>query len=53
LREEILSAYLADNTKAWLLQPDGQYLRATRNGPAFSAQAHLMKSAEADLVDPQ
>jgi polyphosphate kinase len=53
LREEILGAYLADNTKAWLLQPGGWYLRATRNGPAFSAQAHLMKIAEAELADPQ
>src|SRR5229473_6560324 len=30
LRDEILGAYLADNTKARLLQPDGEYVRAHR-----------------------
>ncbi|HEX9199820.1 MAG TPA: polyphosphate kinase 1 [Acidobacteriaceae bacterium] len=53
LRDEILGAYLADNTKAWLLQPDGGYIRAPRNGPAFSAQVHLMKIAKADRADPE
>jgi polyphosphate kinase len=46
LREEILAAYLADNTKARLLQPDGEYLRASKAGAAFSAQAYLMRIAE-------
>jgi polyphosphate kinase len=46
LREEILAAYLADNTKARVLQPDGEYVRAQRSGEAFSAQDHLMKLAE-------
>jgi polyphosphate kinase len=46
LRDEILAAYLADNTKARLLQPDGSYTRAPRNGPAFSAQDHLMQIAK-------
>lgn len=46
LREEILAAYLADNTKARLLQPDGQYVRAPRPGAAFSAQDYLMRIAE-------
>jgi polyphosphate kinase len=41
-REEILAAYLADNTKARLLQPDGTYIRAPKLGPPFSAQQHLM-----------
>ena len=42
LREEILGAYLKDNVKARLLQPDGVYVRAPKDGPAFSAQDHLM-----------
>jgi len=46
LRAEILAAYLADNTKARLLQPDGEYVRAPRVGPAFSAQDFLMRRAE-------
>jgi len=43
LREEILGAYLKDKTKARLLQPDGAYVRAPRNGSAFGAQEHLME----------
>jgi polyphosphate kinase len=46
LRDEILAAYLADNTKARLLQPDGEYVRAPRVGEPFSAQDHLMRVAE-------
>jgi polyphosphate kinase len=46
LRDEILAAYLADNTKARLLQPDGEYVRAPRVGQPFSAQDHLMRLAE-------
>jgi polyphosphate kinase len=46
LREEILAAYLADNTKARLLQPDGEYVRAPRVGAPFSVQDHLMRVAE-------
>jgi polyphosphate kinase len=46
LREEILGAYLADNTKARLLQPDGEYVRAPRVGEPFGAQEHLMRLAE-------
>jgi polyphosphate kinase len=46
LRDEILVAYLADNTKARLLQPDGEYVRAHRAGEPFSAQDYLMRVAE-------
>lgn len=46
LRDEILGAYLADNTKARLLQPDGEYVRAPRVGEPFGAQDHLMRLAE-------
>jgi len=46
LREEILAAYLADNTKARLLQPDGEYVRAPQVGAPFSAQDYLMQVAE-------
>jgi len=53
LRKEILGAYLADNTKARLLQPDGSYVRAAKNGAAFNAQDRLMELSEADRGDPQ
>jgi len=46
LRDEILAAYLADNTKARLLQPDGEYVRAPQVGAAFSSQDYLMRLAE-------
>jgi polyphosphate kinase len=45
LRDEILSAYLKDNVKARLLQPDGRYVRAPREGAPFSAQDRLMEIA--------
>ena len=46
LRKEILAAYLADNTKARILQPNGDYVRAARAGEPFSAQDFLMRVAE-------
>ena len=46
LRDEILGAYLADNTKARVLQPDGEYVRAAQKGAPFSAQDYLMRVAE-------
>jgi polyphosphate kinase len=49
LREEILAAYLADNTKARLLQPDGEYVRASRGEAAFSAQDYLIRVAEGSV----
>jgi polyphosphate kinase len=45
IRNEILGSYLADNVKARLLQPDGSYIRAPKNGQPFSAQEHLMALA--------
>jgi len=45
LRDEILQAYLDDNTKARLLQPDGEYIRAPKNGEPFTAQEYLMRLA--------
>ena len=45
LRDEILAAYLADNTKARVLQPDGEYVRAPHAGTSFSAQDYLMRLA--------
>jgi len=52
LREEILGAYLKDNVKARLLQPDGRYVRAPRNGEPFCAQEYLMQLSLADHVEP-
>ena len=46
LRDEILAAYLADNTKARVLQPDGEYVRAAHTGAPFSVQDYLMRVAE-------
>jgi polyphosphate kinase len=50
LRNEILAAYLADTRKTRLLQPNGEYLRATsgphHTGEGFSAQEYLMRLAE-------
>jgi polyphosphate kinase len=46
LRKEILTAYMADNTKARILQPNGDYVRAPRTGEPFSAQDYLMRVAE-------
>jgi polyphosphate kinase len=53
LRDEILGGYLKDNVKARLLQPDGSYTRAPRNGPAFSAQDQLMEISLADRTESQ
>lgn len=46
LRDEILASYLADNTKARLLRPDGEYERATAHGEPFNAQEHLIQLVE-------
>jgi polyphosphate kinase len=46
LRDEVLAAYLADNVKARVLQPNGDYLRAPKNGTPFNAQEYLMRVAE-------
>jgi polyphosphate kinase len=45
LRDEILEAYLRDDIKARLMQPDGGYVRAPRSGTGFSAQNWLMEHA--------
>lgn len=44
VKDECLSAYLHDTRDAWLLQPDGDYRRASDaiEGPGLSAQAALM-----------
>lgn len=44
IKDECLSAYLHDTRDAWLLQPDGDYRRAsdTVDGTGLSAQAALM-----------
>jgi polyphosphate kinase len=53
LRDEILAAYLKDNVKARLLQPDGRYIRAPKSGTPFNAQEQLMSIATAERIDPQ
>jgi polyphosphate kinase len=45
VRDEALDNYLADNTEAWLLQPDGRYVRATPGDEVpHSAQAALLEA---------
>ena len=53
LRDEILAAYLADNSKARLLQRDGSYIRVPGNAPAFNAQEFLiaLTDGRATLAD--
>ena len=51
LRNEILEAYLRDDTKARLMQGDGSYVRAQRKGAGFAAQDWLM--AHAHEPDPE
>jgi polyphosphate kinase len=54
LRTQILGAYLADNTKARILQPDGRYTRISRNGATpLIAQEQLMEISLADRSDPR
>jgi polyphosphate kinase len=45
LAESYLPMYLKDNTKARLLQPDGTYVRAPRNGPELDAQVEFQARA--------
>jgi polyphosphate kinase len=41
---EDLETYLADNTQAWVLGPDGNYTRVVaENVPAVSAQETLLR----------
>jgi polyphosphate kinase len=42
IRHVVLEAYLRDNVRAWMLNPEGQYHRVERNGPPFDAQSALM-----------
>jgi polyphosphate kinase len=49
LRNEILGIYLSDTRKARLLQPGGNYIRATKKGDGFSAQEYLMRLADSSL----
>jgi polyphosphate kinase len=37
--------------KARLLEPDGKYVRAPRNGAAFNAQEHMMQIAGAERTE--
>lgn len=52
LRTEILESYLADNIKARVLGPDGNYTRVSVSGQPFSAQTHLIEVAQRERGDP-
>jgi polyphosphate kinase len=47
-----LESYLTDNTQAWVLQPDGRYLRVSPSGNQNprSAQAGLLEKLTAPLI---
>lgn len=51
--QEILPAYLADNVKARILRPDGEYAYVSRGrkGKGFSVQNHLMALAHGEGND--
>ena len=38
---EVLSAMRRDNRQAWIMQPDGSYLRPKPTGEAFVSQTYL------------
>jgi len=46
VKNELLSAYLADNVKARLLQHGGSYIRANAKAAPFSSQDFLIDAAE-------
>lgn len=46
LRNQILETYLLDNVKARLLQPSGEYIRATPRQPLVEAQTRFMELAD-------
>jgi len=47
LSDEILDAYLRDNLKARIMNPDGSYMRAPQSIPALGAQQYLMELSRA------
>ena len=48
LAEDYLGAYLKDNAKAWMLEPDGRYVRVIRgeDEPVFNAQLEFQKTVD-------
>jgi polyphosphate kinase len=59
IRGEILEAYLADNTQARILHPDGKYeyadtlrgrTRSAKRGPSFNAQEFLIALSEGKVT---
>jgi polyphosphate kinase len=42
IRHVVLEAYLRDNVRARLLQPDGRYVPVEREGAPFDAQYTMM-----------
>ncbi len=53
LRDIFLTKYLEDSTNAWMLQPDGTYLRRNAGkGKPFSAQAYFMLNPTTRTLSP-
>ena len=49
-----LELYLQDNSQAWLLQPDGQYVQAQRTGDeTIQAQTTLLLKAQTGFLDKE
>jgi len=46
LRDDLLEAYLSDNTKARELQPDGRYVPIMRGTEPFDSQNYFIDRTE-------
>ena len=53
IRTEVLSACLADNSKAWEIQPDGTHRRITPSdgAPEIATQEVLMRVAHGEALE--
>ncbi|HVS30808.1 MAG TPA: polyphosphate kinase 1 [Thermoanaerobaculia bacterium] len=50
IEEQILKICLADNVKAWRLQPDGTYKKRSNNDPPLRSQEKFIETARAEAV---
>ncbi|HEX7150563.1 MAG TPA: polyphosphate kinase 1 [Thermoanaerobaculia bacterium] len=50
LEKQILATYLADNVKAWKLQPDGTYVRRAAREPRVRSQERFIEIARTEAV---
>ena len=50
IEEQILGTSLADNVKAWKLQPDGTYRKRSQAGPLMRSQERFIQIARSEAV---